>query len=177
MSRACGSNRGSLLEVENMDQTKDKMTIIFMSGTFDKAIAAMILATTAAAMNMKVAVFFTFWGLNFLKKGKRYRRKHPLRKMLEFMTPGCMRSLPLTHLNMLGIGPVMMKALMKKSGMASLPELFETAVRLGVKFYACSTSCSFMGLEKEDLIPETADIVGAAYFLNEARNAKINLFI
>ncbi len=153
------------------------MTIIFMSGTFDKAMAAMILATTAASMNLEVTVFFTFWGLSFLKKGKRYRRKPLLRRMLELMTPGSMKGLPLTHLNMLGVGPAMMKALMKKSGMASLEELFRTAAGLGVKFYACSTSCSVMGVEENDLIPETAGTVGAATFLGEAKNSGINLFI
>ena len=91
---------------------KDKMTIIFFSGTMDKAIAMLILATTAASMGMDVKVFFTFWGLGFLKRDKVYKGKGIMQKMLEFMTGAGRRNLPLTELNMLGAGPAMMKKIM-----------------------------------------------------------------
>ena len=88
---------------------KEKMTIVFFSGTLDKAIAMMFLATTAATMNMDVSVFFTFWGLSFLKKGKHYKGKGILQRMMEFMMPSSKAKLPLTDMNMMGLGPIMMK--------------------------------------------------------------------
>jgi peroxiredoxin family protein len=156
---------------------KDKMTIIFFSGTLDKAMAALILATTAASMGMEVSIFFTFWGLNFLKKTRRYKKKIVMQKMLEFMTAKDKNSLPLSQLNMFGLGPWMMKKLMKKKKVASIEELFLLAKQFNVKFLACSTSCSVIGIEKEDMIDEVTDIVGAATYLSEAKDAKINLFI
>ena len=156
---------------------KDKMTIIFFSGTMDKAIAALILATTAASMGMVVSIFFTFWGLNFLKKKRSYKKKIFMQKMLEFMSAKDKNSLPLSQMNMFGMGRWMMKKLMKKKKVASIDELFLLAKQFKVKFFACSTSCSVMGIEKENMIDEVNDIVGAATFLSEAKDAKINLFI
>ncbi|MFQ3674982.1 MAG: DsrE/DsrF/DrsH-like family protein [Endomicrobiia bacterium] len=156
---------------------KDKMTIIFFSGTLDKAMAALILATTAASMGMDVSIFFTFWGLNFLKKKRSYKKKVFMQKMLEFMSAKDKNSLPLSQKNMFGAGAWMMKKLMKNKKVASIEELFLLAKQFKVKFYACSTSCSVMGIEKENMIDEVTDIVGAATFLSEARDAKINLFI
>ncbi len=153
------------------------MTIIFFSGTMDKAIAMLILATTAASMGMDVKVFFTFWGLGFLKRDKVYKGKGIMQKMLEFMTGAGRRNLPLTELNMLGAGPAMMKKIMEKTKTPSLDELFEMAKTLNVTFYACSTSCSVMGVPRENLIDEVSDVVGAASFLKDAQEAKINLFI
>lgn len=156
---------------------KKKMTIIFFSGTFDKAMAMLILASTAASMDMEVRVFFTFWGLNFLKKDKAYRRKNLLQRMMEFMMPAGKDKLPLTAMNMGGLGPVMMKKLMAAKKTPSLDELFTLAKEFGVKFYACSTSCGIMGVERENMIDGVDDIVGASAFLKEAQDAEINLFI
>lgn len=156
---------------------KEKMTIIFFSGSLDKAMAMLILATTAASMGMEVSVFFTFWGLNFLKKKKSFAGKNILQKMMEFMTPKNMSSLPLSDLNMLGGGAEMMKALMAKKKMPPIEEMFALAKELKVKFYACSTSCGMMGLDKDNMVEGVEDVVGAASFLSEAKNAKINLFI
>lgn len=156
---------------------KEKMTIVFFSGSMDKAMAMLILASTAASMNMDVTVFFTFWGLNFLKKTKEYSKKNILQKMMEFMMPKNMSSLPLSDLNMLGGGAAMMKMLMEKKKMPSVAELFALAKEMKVKFYACSTSCGIMGLEKENMIEGVEGVVGATSFLVEAKEAKINLFI
>ena len=155
---------------------KDKMTIIFFSGTMDKALAMLILATTAASMNMDVEVFFTFWGLNFIKKGRSYKNKNIFQKMMEFMMPSGKNKLPLSALNMMGMGPAMMKQLMTSKKTASIDELFELARQFKVKLIACSTSCGIMGVDPENLI-EGVDIAGATTFLAEAKNSKINLFI
>jgi peroxiredoxin family protein len=156
---------------------KDKMTLIFFSGTMDKAIAMLMLATTAASMGMEVSVFFTFWGLSFLKKGRKYKGKIMLQRMMEFFMPKRKDALPLTYLNMLGMGPLMMEKLMKRTKSPNIVELFQLAKELEVKFFACSTSCGVMGLEKDNMIDEVTDVVGAATFLKEAKEANINLFI
>jgi len=156
---------------------KEKMTIIFFSGNMDKAMAMLILSTTAASMGMDVSVFFTFWGLNFLKKTKDYSKKNILQKMMEFMTPKNRNSLPLSDLNMLGAGSTMMKILMEKKKMPSIDELFTLAKEMKVKFYACSTSCGIMGLDSNNMIDGVEGIVGATTFLADAKEAKINLFI
>ena len=153
------------------------MTIVFFSGSMDKAMAMLILSATAASMDMEVSVFFTFWGLNFLKKSKDYSKKSILQKMMEFIMPKNMNSLPLSDLNMLGGGPAMMKKLMETKKMPTLDELFELSKEMKVKFYACSTSCGLMGLEKENMIDGVEGIVGATTFLGLAKEAKINLFI
>jgi len=155
---------------------KDKMTIILFSGDLDKAIAAFTLATTAAAGDMDVTIFFTFWGLNILKKS-RYtfsKKQNFLQKMFNFMSTS---SLPITRLNFLGLGPWMMKKLMKKSRMASLEDLMALAQQLKVKYIACTTSCGILGLSRESLLDEVGEFAGAASYLVEAREARINLFI
>src|SRR3989339_680488 len=138
---------------------KDKMTIILFSGEMDKAIAAFTLATTAAASNMDVTVFFTFWGLNVLKKSRFVvsGSQNILQKMFNFMSTS---ELPLSKLNMFGLGPWMMKKLMKKSKMASLEELMKLAKELNVKYIACTTSCGVMGLTKENLTGDVNEFAG-----------------
>lgn len=154
---------------------KDKMTIILFSGEFDKAIAAFTLATTAASSGMDVTIFFTFWGLNMLKKPKLAITKSQLlmQKMLNFMN----RGFPLSRLNMFGLGSWMMKKLMKKMKMASLDDLIKLAKQLNVKFIACTTSCSVMGLSRENLIDSVDEFAGASTYLVQAKSSNINLFI
>ena len=142
----------------------------------DKALAMLILATTAASMNMEVEVFFTFWGLNFLKKGKSYKNKNIFQKMMEMMMPSGKNKLPLSTLNMMGVGTAMMKQLMTSKRMASIDELFELARQFKVKLVACSTSCGIMGVDPSNMI-EGVEVAGATTFLAEAKNSKINLFI
>ncbi|MFH1783819.1 MAG: DsrE/DsrF/DrsH-like family protein [bacterium] len=154
---------------------KDKMTIILFSGEYDKGIAAFTLATTAAASDMDVTIFFTFWGLNFLKKSgvKGSKPKFFLQKLFGAINSG----LPLSRFNFLGIGLWMMKKLMKKTKMASLEELMALAKQLNVKFVACTTSCGVMGLSNEELSEDVAEFAGAATYLAYARESKVNLFI
>lgn len=155
---------------------KEKMTIILFSGEMDKAIAAFTLATTAAVSGMEVTIFFTFWGLNVLKKTRfAYgKSQNILQRMFNSMSTS---SLPITKLNMFGLGPWMMKRLMKKSKMASLEDLMKLAKELKVKYIACTTSCGVLGLGKEQLLDEVDEFAGAATYLAEASESKINLFI
>jgi len=153
-----------------------KMTLILFSGDLDKALAAFTLATTAASAGMEVTIFFTFWGLNIIKK-KRYSQvkgQNPLQRMFNLMSTS---KLPISKLNMLGLGPAMMNIAMKKVGMTQLRDLKDLARTLRVKYIACSTSCGFFGLKQEDLVPEVDEFAGASSYLAKAMESKINLFI
>ena len=159
-----------------MKPDKEKMTIILFSGDMDRSIAAFTLATTAAAAGTEVSIFFTFWGLNLLKKSLFTLGKSQsiLQKIFNIFSNS---NLPVSRMNMCGLGPIMMKYLMKKSRAASLNDLMSLAKQLKVKYIACTTSCSILGLSKENLLDCIDEFAGAATYLNEARESKINLFI
>lgn len=157
---------------------KEKLTIAVFSGDLDKALAAFIIATTGASMGMEVSMFFTFWGLNIIKKNEGgMKSKGIMRKMLNFMNRGGSKRLKLSKFHMLGLGTWMMKRLMKESNMPSIEELIVMAQQMGVKMIPCSTSCGVMGLEQDSFRSGVESIAGAAYFLNEARQSKVTLFI
>lgn len=157
---------------------KDKVALVLFSGEMDKALAAFTIANTAAAMGMEVTIFFTFWGLNVIKRPDAARGGRGwMRKMLNWMNRGSARTLPLSKFNLAGLGPWMMKRLMREQRMPSLEEMIAQAKALGVSLVACSTSIGLMGLSEKDFIPEVDLIAGAATFLGEARKATVNLFI
>ncbi len=162
-----------------MAKEKEKLTIVMFSGNLDHALAGFTLATTAASMGMEVSMFFTYWGLNIIKKNEgKIRSKGLLRKMLNFMNRGGSKRLKLSRFNMFGLGTWMMKKLMKDVNSPSLDELITMAQEMGVKLVPCSTTCNVMGLSEEDAFRENiASLAGAAFFLNEARESKITLFI
>lgn len=156
---------------------KEKATIVVFSGDLDKALAAFILATTSASMGMEVKMFFTFWGLNILRKKKLTSGKNILQKLMSFMNKGGADRLPLSKFNMLGLGPAMMKIMMKQSKVPSIEEFVGIAKRLGVKMIACTTTFSFMGFSKDDFIDGVDSFAGAAAFLGEAQKGRISYFI
>ena len=157
---------------------KEKMTIVVFSGELDKALAAFMLATTGASMGMDVKMFFTFWGLNIVKKNKgSIKSKGIVRKMLNLMNRGGSQRLKLSKFHMLGLGTWMMKGLMKDVNMPSIDEFITLAHEMGVKLIACTTSCGVMGLPEDTFRSEVDSLVGAAYYLGEARESKVSLFI
>ncbi|MEO0123893.1 MAG: DsrE/DsrF/DrsH-like family protein [candidate division WOR-3 bacterium] len=157
---------------------KDRVSIIVFSGELDKCLAAFIIGTGAAASGMEVDMFFTFWGLSALrKKGVKVKGKSLIEKMFGMMLPKGADNLALSKMNMLGIGTNMMKDVMKKKKVASLPELIDIAIQLGVNLYACEMSMNVMGLKKEELIDGLKGVVGVATYLENASKAQITLFI
>ena len=157
---------------------KEKLTIVLFSGELDRALAAFMLATTGASMGMEVTIFFTFWGLNVIKKNEgTIKSKGLKKKMLNFMNRGGSNRLKISHFHMFGIGTWMMKKLMKEVKMPSIDEFIAMCKDMGVKLVPCSTSCGVMGLDQGAFRPETFSLAGAAFFLNEARNSKVTLFI
>ncbi|MBC8224918.1 DsrE/DsrF/DrsH-like family protein [Candidatus Bathyarchaeota archaeon] len=136
---------------------KKKMAIIVHSGTLDKLYPVFMLASAGGAMDVDAHLFFTFWGLDALKKGGLDSAK----------LPGVMR-----------VGTGMMKGRIKDANVPTLPALLDMCNELGnIKIYACSTTMELMKVKEEELIPEVDDIVGAAAFLDIAMDADVQLFI
>lgn len=159
-------------------EDKNKLTMVVFSGELDRALAAFIIATTAASMGIQVTMFFTFWGLNIIKKNEgRLHGEGWMRKMLNMMNRGGSERLAMSHLNMMGMGTAMMKKMMKQNKMYSLDELIVLAKETGVKMYACTTTCGLMGLEDPDFRPEVFSTAGAAFFLGESKESFTTLFI
>ncbi len=160
------------------DPGTQKVTLVIFSGELDKALAGFNIANAAAAMGMEVTMFFTFWGLNVIRKSRGLSKpKDFARRLLGWMNPGGSRSLGLSRLHMFGLGTGMMKNLMRKERMPSLEQLISMAAGQGVHFVACTTSMNMMGLTEGDFIEEVKDFAGAASFLNEARQSHVTLFI
>jgi len=159
---------------------KDKLTIAMLSGDMERALAALMLAVTAASMGMEASIYFTFWGLNVIKKNDGAPKgKGLMKRMLNIMNRGGSSRLKLSRFNMLGLGTWMMKRLMKDANMPSIDEYITMAHEMGVKLIACTTTCGVMGLaaEKESFRSEVTTVAGAAYFLSEAADSKVTLFI
>ncbi|HBG46489.1 MAG TPA: hypothetical protein DDW94_05805 [Deltaproteobacteria bacterium] len=160
------------------NDTKKGVTIVLFSGDLDKAIAAFVIATAAASMGMPVNIFFTFWGLNAIKKkGGLIKGQNWMQKMLNIMNYGHARRLAISKLNMMGMGPVMLKTMMSMKRVPGLDEFIKTAAALGVSFYPCEMSMTVMGLRKEDFIGECQDVIGAVSYIAMAKESDINLFI
>ena len=157
---------------------KENVTLVVFSGELDKALAAFNIAIGAASAGMEVSMFFTFWGLNIIKRNEgSIKSKGVMRRMLNFMDRGGARRLPLSKFHMLGLGKWMMGRLMRDANFPSLDELIAMAKEMGVKFIACTTSMGIMGIDKEAFIPEVDSFAGVASYLAQAREGKVNLFI
>jgi len=156
---------------------KDNKTIVVFSGDLDKAIASFIIANGAASMGKKVTMFFTFWGLNILRKHEKVNvEKGFMDKMFGMMMPRGSKKLGLSKMNMMGIGPKMIRSVMKNKNVSSLEDLIKAAMDNGIEIVACQMSMDVMGLKKEELI-DGIKIGGVGYYLSEAEDSNVNLFI
>lgn len=156
---------------------KEKTTIVLFSGDLDKAIAAFIIANGAAAYDHDVTIFFTFWGLNTMRKDEVVKtNKGLLEKAFGWMMPRGANKLGLSKMNMLGMGPKMIKHVIKKHNALTLPQLIELAQEQGVKLVACTMTMDLLGLQEEELI-DGMEYAGVAAYLGDATNARVNLFI
>lgn len=159
-----------------MDTTRK--TIILFSGEFDKVMAAFIIANGAAAMDDEVTMFFTFWGLNALRRPEKVttRGKTPMQKAFTKMMPRGPGHLALSHMNFAGAGPKLMRIAMRQQKVMPLEDLIASAREQGVKMVACTMSMDVMGLQREELI-EGLEYAGVASYLGDADEANVNLFI
>ena len=152
-------------------------TFIMFSDDLDKALATFVLANGAAATGQKVTIFFTFWGLNVIKKlHKPETEKDIFGKMFGMMLPSSSKKLKLSKMSMGGIGGKMMRYIMNKKGIDSLESLRQQALENGVEFIACQMSMDVMGVKQEELLAEVT-IGGVATYMERADNANVNLFI
>jgi CoA-disulfide reductase len=159
------------------NEKRNDKTLIVFSNDLDKTIATFIIANGAAAMGRKVTLFFTFWGLNILRKSDNVKvQKDIFGKMFGLMMPKGSRKLSLSKMNMGGIGGKMIRFLMKKKNIASLEELIEQAKVNGVNLVACNMSMDIMGIKKEELL-DGVTIGGVASFLGSAEESDMSLFV
>jgi peroxiredoxin family protein/rhodanese-related sulfurtransferase/TusA-related sulfurtransferase len=155
----------------------NKKTIIIFSGDLDRVMASFIIANGAAATGSRVTMFFTFWGLNALRRPEGVRvEKGLLDRMFGWMMPRGAGRLKLSKMNMAGMGTAMMKRVMKQKNVASLPELIRMAREAGVRLVACTMTMDVMGITKEELI-EGVDFGGVATYLEAADASNVNLFV
>lgn len=160
-----------------VSQSRENATIVLFSGEFDKAMAAMIIANGAAAMGKKVSIFFTFWGLNALRKDKSVKvKKSAIESMFGKMMPRGAQNLPLSNMNMGGMGKAMINKVMNDKNVESLPNLMKQAQELGVEFIACTMSMGIMGIQEEELIDHVS-LAGVAAYLADSEDAGLTLFI
>jgi CoA-disulfide reductase len=161
---------------ENSIRKNDKTMVVF-SNDLDRAIASFIIANGAASMGRNVTMFFTFWGLNILRKNDKVNVKKDLfGKMFGLMMPRGSKKLSLSKMNIGGLGAKMIRNVMKNKNVASLEELIQSAVSNGVNLVACNMSMDVMGIKKEELI-DGVKIGGGATFLGSAEDSDMSLFI
>jgi len=164
------------LETTNEPVHHGKNFILF-SGDLDKAIAAFIMANASAALGRKTSIFFTFWGLNLLRKPKKVRvSKDFLARMFGWMMPRGSTRLPLSKMNMGGMGAKLIRYIMKRKNIDSLEDLIASAQSQGVELIACSMSMDVMGIKPEELI-DGVQLGGAAAMLAHAEESDMTLFI
>jgi hypothetical protein len=155
---------------------KGKSFILF-SDDLDKALATFVLANGAAATGEKVTIFFTFWGLNAIKKERKpATRKDLFGRMFGLMLPAHSRKLKLSKMNMGGVGSRMMRHIMQRKNIDSLETLRDMAIANGVEFIACQMSMDVMGVTREELL-DNVTIGGVATYMNRADQSNVNLFI
>lgn len=152
-------------------------TMVVFDGDLDKALAAFIIANGAAAMGRPVTMFFTFWGLNILRKSTHVPVKKTLiEKMFGAMMPRGTKKLGLSRMNMAGMGTKLMKKVMQDKNVSSLEDLMQSAINNGVKIVACTMSMDVMGIKEEELI-DGVELAGVASYLADAEASNVNLFI
>lgn len=160
-----------------MVETKDGATMVVFSGDLDKALASFIIATGAKSMGKEVTMFFTFWGLNVIKDPNAPKvKKKGLDNLFSMMLPKSAEHMPISKMNMLGMGARMMKRVMKNKRVDSLTEMIQKAEDLGIKMVACSMSMDVMGIDRSELLP-SVEVAGVGAYLGDAEDSNLNLFI
>ncbi|SDD27569.1 Peroxiredoxin family protein [Priestia aryabhattai B8W22] len=160
-----------------MTEQKKRTTIVLFSGDYDKAMAAYIIANGAAAYDHEVTIFHTFWGLNALRKEEMVPvKKEFLEKMFGKMMPRGADKMGLSKMNFAGMGPKMIKNVMKKHNALTLPQLIEMAQEQDVELVACTMTMDLLGLQEKELL-DNIEYAGVAAYLADAEDGNVNLFI
>jgi peroxiredoxin family protein len=164
------------LEAHPAQGVEDRLAMVVFSGDLDKAIAAFIIATGAASMGLETSMFFTFWGINAVKKQKVFAGKSLLEQGFTAMLPGKLGETGLSQMNFFGVGAQLIRGLMKHHEVSSPEELFGLAQELGVRMVVCDMSRELLGIRDEELV-DGLETGGVATFLGDAARAKVTLFI
>ncbi len=171
LQKSVEKNSGSNREFEH------EKTFVVFSNDLDKVIAAFIMANGSAAMGRKVTLFFTFWGLNVLRRPEKVSvKKDLIGRMFGLMMPRGTRKLGLSQMNMGGAGAWMIRSVMKKNGISSVEELMQNAIDHGVRLVACQMSMDIMGIKQEELI-DGVELGGVASMLGSAEKSDLTYFI
>lgn len=171
-----GNSKGAKTESVEVAE-KNRQTIVAFSGDLDKMIATMIIANGAQAMGKEVSIFFTFWGLNALRKENfKPKNKGFMDKMFGAMMPKGTKKLKLSNMNMMGMGTAMMKGVMNKKNVSTLEELFDTFIKNGGRLIACQMTVDMLGFEEGELI-DAAEFGGVGTFLGDSMDSYSTLFI
>lgn len=156
---------------------KKRTTIVLFSGDYDKAMAAYIIANGAATYDHEVTIFHTFWGLNALRKEEETSvKKGLMEKMFAKMMPQGAEKMGLSKMNFAGLGPKMIKNVMKKHQALPLSQLIEMAREQKINLVACTMTMDLLGLQKEELLNDI-QYAGVAAYLADAEAGNVNLFI
>lgn len=170
----CGARPES---VSRQAASADNKTIVVFSDDLDRALASFVIANGAAATGKRVTMFFTFWGLNVIKKRRKPAvRKDLMGRMFGWMLPSHSGRLHLSKLNMWGLGSRMMRGIMRRKKISSLEELMRQALDSGVEMIACTMSMDVMGVRREELLDEVT-LGGVTSYLDRTEEANLNLFI
>jgi peroxiredoxin family protein len=155
-----------------------KMNILMFSGEYDKALAALVLANSARELEVDVTMFFAFWGLFLVRDPEKgsSEDKSLYEKMFGMVTPKGPEELPLSRMNMAGLGKQMLLEMMEDDKTPSLTDFLNGARKKGVKFYACKLSVNVMGFKDDELLPEV-EIITAKEYLADALASDMQLFI
>lgn len=169
--------KGQRVKVDGSTVNQENATIVLFSGELDKALASMIIAQGAVAQGKNVTIFFTFWGLNALRRSNHVEvKKNIIEKMFAIMMPRGATKLPLSNMNMLGMGKSMIEGIMKQKNVDSLPLMMKSAQEMGVKFIACNMSMDLMGIQEAELI-DGVELGGVATYISANENVGTTLFI
>jgi peroxiredoxin family protein len=156
----------------------NRLSIGVMTGNLDTTIAAFIIALGAVAYDMEVDMFFTFWATAALRDPKKSARKGLLDKMFGWMLPRSSYALPLSKMQMAGIGPMMIRSVMKARGVKSLEQLMIEAAEFGVRIHVCEMSMGVMGIKEEEMIDYPGiDYVGVGSFIQMIGESKQVVFL
>ena len=166
------------LEDLRREAPRDRLCIGVLSGSLDRIIATFIIALGAAAYDMEVNLFFSFWSVAALRDPKKKVKKNILGRMFGWMLPTGSRKLALSSMNMGGMGPKMIRGLMRKHGTPSLEEMIKQAGDLGIKIHVCEMSVNLMGFKPEEMIDyPNLEFVGVGTFISLIKEGRVAFFM
>ena len=156
--------------------TENRIVMIICTQDLDKILPALVIASSAVSLGMKVTFFFTIWGVHAVRKKRIFRNKKATEKLMSLLTPKSFDHLPISNLNLFGIGPRLLKYMIKEHNITSPKDFMKLCMDEGVQFTSCEMTMNILGIKNEELI-EGVRPVGVATIINEAADSKFTLFI